>query len=94
MRPVLFKILQKPRVLHSVQKVLHVVEDERIQVQVNRRGDLHGHAVDRVRRVTKCLLLLGLFEAMQLRPDCDGRLVYELILVLAGFSERLNHQLV
>ena len=45
-RPILLKVLQKPLVLHSVQKVLHVVEDERIQVQVNRRGDLHGHAVD------------------------------------------------
>ena len=62
--------------------MLHVVEDERIQVQVNRRGDLHGHAVDRARLVTK-RLLLGLFEAMQLRLDCDGSLVYELILVLA-----------
>ena len=35
-RPVLLKVFQKPLILHSVQKVLHVVEDERIQVQVNR----------------------------------------------------------
>ena len=88
---VLLEIFQKPLVLHSIDKVLHVVQYKRVQVHVNRGCYLHRETAHRLRQPNPLLVSL---ITMHLRSYIDGCLVDELILSVTCLCECLNHHFI
>ena len=92
MRSVLLEVLDEPLALHALKKVLHVIQDELVQLQVDGRCNVDRHIGDWASFSSEGLL--PMVEAMQLGLNGDRVTIYELELRLASFSKHLNHHLV
>ena len=88
---VLLEIFQKPLVLHSVHKVVHVVQYERVQVHVYRGCYLHRETAHRLRQPNPLLFTI---IAVHLRSYSDRRLINELILSVTCLCECLDHHFI